>query len=87
MTAHPSRNQTRGEREGEEEGSNRGSGKSGVGPLTEVDLAEGAASDLPAELELAADDAVHEPRPGVFRGRGRDPHRGGLPPGPEGGRY
>lgn len=50
---------------GEEEGSNRGSGKSGVGPLTEVDLAEGAASDLPAELELAADDAVHEPRPGV----------------------
>lgn len=37
----------------------------GVHVRGEVDLAEGAASDLPAELELAADDAVHEPRPGV----------------------
>lgn len=27
--------------------------------LTEVDFSEGAAPDLPAELELAADDAVH----------------------------
>jgi len=34
----------------------------GVRGLTEVDLAEGAAADLPAEPELAADDAVHAPR-------------------------
>lgn len=34
----------------------------GVHVRGEVDLAEGAAADLPAELELAADDAVHAPR-------------------------
>lgn len=31
----------------------------GVDVRGEVDLAEGSAADLPAELELAADDAVH----------------------------
>lgn len=50
----------------------------GVHVRGEVDLAEGAAADLPAELELAADDAVHAPR---RRGRVRDTHPNYLPPG------
>jgi len=51
----------------------------GVHVRGEVDLAEGAAADLPAELELAADDAVHAPP--RSRGRVRNPHRDFLPAG------
>jgi len=42
----------------------------GVDVRGEVDLAEGAAADLPSEPKLAADDAVHAARGEIAPGRG-----------------
>lgn len=45
--------------EGENTQTKRGRRRGIERSLTEVDDPEGAGADLPAELELAADDAVH----------------------------